>query len=175
MKPAENDNLEWIALTPERVEGDQARVYREILDAFDSFRIEYEKGQETSTWLKEHALDGWPHLVTWVCWDRDTEQIDGFFSVHKIKPNPGDFGDVSFDVRRKPASEIKNLRRNFRARLSEDELVEWAVYFAVDLWREVGASEVAVVLDPAGAKLHRNHDFWLECADKKRLWNPFQA
>jgi hypothetical protein len=165
---------EWIALTPERVNGDQSQFFRPILDAVDTFRTEYEKDGKTAAWLKKHALDDWPHFVTWVCWDRLAQQVDAFFSVGKIQLSPEDVGDVPFDVRRKPASEIKNLRRNVRARLSEDELVKKAVASAVAPWQEMNADEVTIRVDPAGAKLHRLPEFWMECPDKKHLWARFK-
>jgi hypothetical protein len=171
MMPVTQSPLEWIALTPERVEGSHAPGFQEILNAFDKFKAEYEKDQQTSTWLKEHALDGWPHSITWVCWDRATGRVDGFFTVGKTRVDHFDLGDALLQL--SPASKIENLRRDVHARVSEDELVKRAVFLATAPWKEVGADAVVVLLDPSGAKLHRNHDFWFETADKKYLWARF--
>lgn len=166
--------LEWIALTPEKVRGDEALFFREVIDAFDAFRTEYEKGNETAVWLKDRALDEWPDFITWICWDRVVKRVAAFFSVGKIKLDAEELGAVKFQANLAPASEIKNLRRDVRARLPEDELVEVAVSTAIEEWQAVHAGEVTIVLDPAGAKLHQEHKFWCECADKKRLWARFR-
>jgi hypothetical protein len=166
--------LEWIALTPEKVQGDQALVFREITDAFDVFRTEYEKGNGTAVWLKDRALDEWPDSITWICWDRVAKRVAAFFSVGKIKLDAEELGSVRFQADLAPASEIKNLRRDVHARLSEDQLVKDAVSTAIEDWQAVHAGDVTIVLDPAGAKLHREHDFWFECADKKRIWARFR-
>ena len=163
--------LEWIALFPERVKGDDAPYFRQVLDAFGTFTVEHEKGRRTANWLKSHALDGWPHSVTWVCWDRDTEQIDGFFTVGKIAIDEYDLGQDR--LRLLPASEIKNIRLHAQARLTEDELVKRAVAVATTPWGEIGAHAVVVLLDTSGAQLHRNHDFWSTIPGKDCLWERF--
>lgn len=166
--------FQWITLLPERVEGDEARLYEAMLGALRDFRVEYEKGHETGTWLYEHVLDSWPAFITWVCWDPENKRIDGVFSVGRIKPHPGDLGEAPFEAQLAPTSEIKNVRRHADAWLSEDELIEVAVSTAVEDWRAVGAVQATVVLDPDGAKLHQEHKFWNECADKRRIWARFQ-
>lgn len=163
--------LEWIALTPEWVEGGHAPIFERIIKAFDSIKAEYEKGGQTARLLREHGLDGWPHSLTWVCWDPLTEQIDGFFTVGKTRVDQFDLGDAQLDL--KPASEIRNLRRNARARLSEDELVKKAIALATRPWLEIDVDSVVVLLDPMGAKLKQTHDFWFQTVDKKYLWARF--
>jgi hypothetical protein len=151
-------------------------AWDDLAEAVETFEAPCnDAGEACERWLKEEALDNYPHTATWVLFNAGL--IHGFFAICSgvVKISYPNGADKQAEVEKEnwPCSQIKWLSKREGGKFRGRSIFRQATIRALEVAALQG--NVALVIDPyddeTAALLHERHSFF-RTADQGQLWVP---